>query len=450
MKLSHILIGSAAVVVLAGVAMGPLGLLTSGPDVIDPSRQIGPHPYLPEPHQYLLPPMRVGTIKGWQNGAKPTVAAGLQIKAFATGMANPRNPYVLPNGDVLVAESGSPGGEGMVKPKSYALRWGNSAAHNTTKPGNRIMLLRDADGDGVAETKTVFLDQHFTSPFGIALVGNDLYIAMTGKVMRYPYVTGETKITDKGVKLADLDTGQHHWTRGIGVNSDGTKLYIGIGSASNVGEGGMLQEKDRAAVWEIDRATGARRVYATGLRNPNGMSFEPVSGKLFVVVNERDELGPDLVPDYLTSVKEGGFYGWPYSYYGQHVDPRVMPQRPDLVASAVVPDYALSSHVAPVGLAFNTTDALGAKYNHGAFVSEHGSWDRPAYNGYKVVFVPFANGAPSGMTQDVVTGFVDQSTDTVHGRPAAIAIDKKGGLLIADDAGNTVWRVTSAAQTAMK
>ena len=323
------------------------------------------------------------------------------------------------------------------------MNWIEKQAHSSVKAGNRIILLRDTKGDGTADLKTVFID-HLHSPFGMVLVGNDLYVADTDAVLRFPYQTGETQITAAPVKLCDLPGGpiDHHWTKSLTASPDGTKLYAGVGSNSNITENGQEAEKERAAVWEIDRATGAHRLFATGLRNPNGLTFEPNSHVLWAVVNERDELGPDLVPDYMTSVRDGAFYGWPYSYYGQHIDPRVMPQRPDLVARAIPPDYALSSHVAPLGLAFYNADSLPAHYRGGAFVGEHGSWDRTVLNGYKVVFVPFSGGKPSGMAEDVVTGFVDG--DHAHGRPVGLAIDGKGALLIADDVGGMVWRVSGA------
>jgi glucose/arabinose dehydrogenase len=417
-----------------------LVLAGCGPKPGDPKRQIGAHPYLPPIHQYLLPPMHVVENVGW-NGAVPKVAPGLAIKVLAKGLRNPRSVYVLPNGDVLVAESDGPPGP-VKRPKELVMNWVESQAHSSVKAGNRIILLRDTNGDGVADLRSVFLDK-LHSPFGMVLVGSDLYVADTDAVLRFPYQTGETRITAPGVTLTELPGGpiDHHWTKSLTASPDGTKLYAGVGSNSNITENGIEAEKNRAAIWEIDRATGAHRLYATGLRNPNGLTFEPATGKLWAVVNERDELGPDLVPDYMTSVKDGAFYGWPYSYYGQHVDPRVKPQRPDLVAKAIPPDYALSSHVAPLGLAFYTADALPAHYRGGAFVGEHGSWNRSALNGYKVVFVPFANGAPSGMAEDVVTGFIDG--DTAHGRPVGLAVDGTGALLIADDVGGTVWRVTA-------
>jgi len=425
------------------LACAAAALAACGPDPINPKRQIGAQPYLPQIHQYLFPPMHVVKNAGWGDGA-PKPAPGLQVKALARNLKNPRSLYVLPNGDILVVETEGPG-EPASRPKQFIFNWVEKKAHSSTKAGNRIVLLRDADGNGITKMQTVFLD-HLHSPFGVVLVGNDLYVADTDAVMRYPYQEGQTQITAPGTKLTDLPGGpiDHHWTKSLTAGPDGTKLYAGVGSNSNVGENGMEAEKERAAIWEIDRASGAHRLYATGLRNPNGLTFEPESHALWAVINERDELGPDLVPDYLTSVKDGAFYGWPYSYYGQHLDPRVMPQRPDLTAKAIPPDYALSSHVAPLGLVFYTGTTLPAIYRGGAFVGEHGSWNRQELNGYKVVFVPFSGGKPSGMPQDVLTGFIDG--DQAHGRPVGLAIDKQGALLVADDVGGTVWRVTAAAR----
>jgi hypothetical protein len=321
--------------------------------------------------------------------------------------------------------------------------WVQSLAGAKAKGANQITLFRNVK-DGKAETRSVFLD-HLNSPFGVALVGSDLYVANTDAIMRFPYHDGDTKISAPGVKLTDLPGGpiDHHWTKSLLASADGSKLYVGVGSNSNITENGMPAEFERASIWEVDRTTGAHRLFATGLRNPNGLQWEPQSGKLWAVVNERDELGPNLVPDYLTSVQDGAFYGWPYSYYGQHVDPRVMPQRPDLVAKAIPPDYALSSHVAPLGMTFYTGSNLPSSYKGGAFVGEHGSWDRNPFNGYRVVFVPFKDGKPNGQPQDVVTGFLN-ADEKARGRPVGLAIDKAGGLLIADDLGDTVWRVTSA------
>jgi glucose/arabinose dehydrogenase len=412
----------------------------------DPRAQIGPHPNLPDLKQYLIPPVHIAHVIGWKKGETPVVARGLKFQALATGLQHPRSLYVLPNGDILVAESKSPNTQPIKRPKDLVMGWVESWATSggDTGPSNRITLLRDADGDGVPETQSVFLD-HLNSSFGVALVGNDLFVANTDAIVRYPYNEGDTKITAPGTTLTELPGGpiDHHWTKSLVASSDGSLLYVGIGSNSNITENGMEAERDRAAIWQVDRATGRHRIFASGLRNPNGLSFEPQSGALWAVVNERDELGPDLVPDYLTSVKDRAFYGWPYSYYGQHVDPRVRPERPDLVAKAIAPDYALSSHVAPLGLAFDTGTSLPETYRGGAFVGEHGSWNRDPLNGYKVVFVPFSNGQPNGMAQDVVTGFLN-GDNQARGRPVGLAIDKSGALLIADDVGNTVWRVTSA------
>jgi glucose/arabinose dehydrogenase len=416
-----------------------VALVSCGPAPISPKRQIGARPYLPDIHQYLVPPMHVLSTVGW-SGGMPKAAPGLTVKAFANGLKNPPSLYVLPNGDVLAVETEGPPAP-VNRPKEIIMGWVMKQAHSKVKAGQRILLLRDTNGDGVADMQTIFLD-HLHSPFGIALVGTDLYVANTDGVMHYTYQEGQTQLVTSGDLLAPLPGGpiDHHWTKSLAASPDGTKLYAGVGSNSNITENGMGAELDRAAVWEIDRTTGAHRLFATGLRNPNGLTFEPQTHALWVVVNERDELGPDLVPDYMTSVKDGAFYGWPYSYYGEHVDPRVMPQRPDLVAKAIPPDYALSRHVAPLGLTFYTGDSLPAHYRGGAFVAEHGSWDRGELNGYKVVFVPFANGKPGGVPEDELTGFANG--DKAHGRPVGLAVDKSGALLVADDVGGTIWRLT--------
>ncbi|WGR96913.1 sorbosone dehydrogenase family protein [Bradyrhizobium sp. ISRA443] len=431
---------------LAAVLSAALCLAGCSETAPDPKTQIGAKPDLPALQQYLIPPMHVAPVVGWQQGEKPTVPDGLQITALATGLQHPRSPYVLPNGDILVVESKAPGIEPIKRPKDFIMKWVESWATSggDTGESNRITLLRGANGDGKPELQSVFLD-HLNSPFGVALVGNDLYVANTDAIVRYPYHTGDTKITAPGQTLTPLPGGpiDHHWTKSLVASPDGSLLYVGVGSNSNITENGIEAEKNRAAILEVDRATGRWRIFASGLRNPNGLTFEPQSHALWTVVNERDEIGPNLVPDYLTSVKDGAFYGWPYSYFGQHVDPRVQPQRPDLVAKAIAPDYALSSHVAPLGLAFYNGDALPQRYRGGAFVGEHGSWNRPQLNGYKVVFVPFADGHPNGPAQDVVTGFLNKD-ERSGGRPVGLAIDKSGGLLIADDVGNTVWRVTGA------
>jgi glucose/arabinose dehydrogenase len=432
---------------LAGAAILTLG--AAAPDNFDINTQIGPDPVLPPLQQYLLPQMHLANVVGWKSGATPTAAAGLRIQAFATGLQHPRSVHTLPNGDVLAVESRSPGLDPVTRPKSIVMSWVESkvTSDGASTGSNRITLLRDSHGNGTPDVRTIFID-HLYAPFGVALVGNDLYVADTDAILHFTYTPGQTSITAPPSVLTPLPGGpiDHHWTKSLVASPDGTKLYVGVGSNSNITENGMIAERGRAAIWEVDRATGAHRIFASGLRNPNGLTFEPQTHVLWTVVNERDELGPDLVPDYLTSVRDGGFYGWPYSYFGQHVDPRVHPQRPDLVASAIVPDYALSSHVAPLGLVFDTANLLPAKYNGGAFIGEHGSWNRPTLNGYKVVFVPFSNGRPNGKAQDVVTGFLDNDGNA-RGRPVAVALDKAGALLIADDVGNTVWRVTPASQS---
>ena len=414
----------------------------------DPKTQIGTNPTLPPLQQFLLPPMHLARVVGWKKDEKPSVPNDLKIEPLATGLEHPRSLYVLPNDDVLVVESKAPPAPSPKRPKDIVMAWVESwvTSGGSSGPSNRITLLRDSNGDGVPEVRSVFLD-HLNSPFGVALVGNDLYVANTDAIVRYPYTPGDTKITAPGTTLTPLPGGpiDHHWTKSLVASQDGSLLYVGVGSNSNITENGIEAEKNRADILEVDRATGRFRIFASGLRNPNGLSFEPQSGALWAVINERDELGPDLVPDYLTSVKDGGFYGWPYSYFGQHVDPRVKPERPDLVAKAIVPDYALSSHVAPLGLAFYNGTALPESYRGGAFVGEHGSWNRQVLNGYKVVFVPFSNGKPSGIAQDVVTGFLNND-DQARGRPVGLAVDKSGALLIADDVGNTVWRMTGSSQ----
>jgi glucose/arabinose dehydrogenase len=433
-------------VALAGTALLAAGGAAS--ENFDMHSQIGPNPVLPELQQYLLPQMHLVTVTGWQPGQTPKVAADLHIEALATGLQHPRSVYTLPNGDVLVVESIGPGLDPVTRPKTIVMRWMEAkvTSGGQTTGSNRITLLRDTHGDGKPDVRTVFID-HLYSPFGVALVGNDLYVANTDAILKFPYTEGQTSITAPGTVLTELPGGpiDHHWTKSLVASADGSKLYAGVGSNSNITENGIGAELGRAAIWEVDRATGAHRIFADGLRNPNGLTWEPQSHTLWTVVNERDELGPDLVPDYLTSVKDGGFYGWPYSYFGQHLDPRVRPQRPDLVAKAIVPDYALGSHVAPLGLVFDTGNGLPSRYSGGAFVGEHGSWNRPVLNGYKVVFIPFKDGKPNGIAEDAVTGFLDG--DHARGRPVAVTLDKTGALLIADDVGNTVWRVTAGAPT---
>jgi glucose/arabinose dehydrogenase len=429
---------------LAALLVGVTGLGLAGCNYEggDPRNEIGANPPLPALQQYLVPPIQIARVTAWGNET-PVVPQGLQVHALATGFEHPRSLYVLPNGDVLVVESNGPKPP-INRPKDILTDWVTWFAGAAAKGGNRITLLRDSNGDGIPDLRTVFLD-HLNSPFGVALVGNDLYVANTDAIIRYPYQEGQTSITTAGTKLTDLPGGpiNHHWTKALLASPDGSKLYVGVGSNSNITENGIGAEYERAAIWEVDRASGAHRIFASGTRNPTALAWEPETRKLWAVVNERDEIGPDLVPDYLTSVQDGGFYGWPYSYYGQHLDPRVQPQRPDLVGKAIPPDYALSSHVAPLGVAMYTGTELPANYRSGAFVSEHGSWDRTPLNGYKVVFVPFSGGMPSGPAQDVVTGFLD-ANEHARGRPVGLAVDRTGGLLIADDVGDTVWRVSSS------
>lgn len=406
---------------------------------------MGATPKLPAPNATLLPTVKIATAKGWAEGAKPTAAKGLAVAAFAKDLDHPRWLYVLPNGDVLVAETNTPpqpGESGGIKGwvAGMVLKRAGAAAPTA----NRITLLRDTDGDGVAETREPFLE-NLNSPFGMALVGHDFYVANADAIVRFPYKDGETKITKQGVKVVDLPGGpiNHHWTKNILASHDGKHLYVTVGSNSNVGENGLEAEKDRAAIHELDLATGKMRLFASGLRNPNGLAWQPQSGALWTAVNERDEIGSDLVPDYMTSVKDGAFYGWPFSYYGQHVDVRVQPQNPELVASAIAPDYALGPHTASLGLAFYEANLLPSQYAGGAFIGQHGSWNRNPLSGYKVIFVPFSDGMPDGPAQDVLTGFVDADGDA-QGRPVGVVVDKAGALLVADDVGNIIWRVTPA------
>lgn len=418
---------------------------------IDLTSQYGPNPKLPEPARGLLPNMHIPKVVGWSSGETPTVPQGFKIEAVATGLSNPRRVYPLPNGDLLVIESKRSGAEPLDRPKRPIMDWMESRAHGGSgggAPSNRILLVRDADGDGKPEAQSVLID-HLNAPFGIALIGHDLYVADTDAILRFPFTVGQTQITAPPQKVVDLPAGpiDHHWTKDLTASPDGSMLYVGVGSNSNVMERGPDAERGRAAIWEVDPKTGEHRVFASGLRNPNGLTFYPGSNTLWTVVNERDELGPNLVPDYMTSVKPGAFYGWPYSYWGQHVDNRVRPQRPDLVAKAILPDYSLSSHVAPLGLTFYTGSSFPATFSGGAFVGEHGSWNRPDLNGYRVVFIRFQNGAPVGNPQDFVSGFVGQD-GKAHGRPVGVAVDRTGALLVADDVGNTVWRVTYAGSSA--
>ena len=421
-----------------------------GRATLPPSAGMGPNPTLPPPAQRLIPTVLIAPAKGWPEGATPTAAAGLAVAAFATGLDHPRWLYVLPNGDVLVAESNAPprpdDGKGI---KGAVMKAVMKRAGAGVPSANRITLLRDANGDGLAETRSVLLSG-LNSPFGMALVGDTLYVVNADALVRVPYTSGQTRIDVTPTKVVDLPGGpiNHHWTKNVLASRDGMRLYVTVGSNSNAVENGIDNEVDRAAILEVDPAAGRYRVFASGLRNPNGLAWQPQSGALWTVVNERDELGSDLVPDYLTSVRDGGFYGWPYSYYGQHIDPRIQPPRPDLVASAIKPDYALGSHVAPLGLAFYQGALLPARYAGGAFIGLHGSWNRRPRSGYKVVFVPFGRGRPSGLPEDILTGFVDDDGNA-RGRPVGVAVDQAGALLVADDVGNSVWRVTLSTPAAV-
>jgi glucose/arabinose dehydrogenase len=405
----------------------------------------GPQPVLPAPDRQLIPTVNVAPVQRWTAAQHPAVAAGLAIHAYARDLDHPRWLYVLPNGDVLVAETNAPPKPDDSKGiKGAIMQMQMKKAGAATPSANRITLLRGVDANGVAQTRSIFL-QGLNSPFGMALVGNELYIANADALMRFPYKEGQTAITAPGVKVMDLPGGpiNHHWTKNVIASTDGKFLYVSVGSNSNVGENGMAAEDGRAAIWQFTRATGKARVYATGLRNPVGLAWQPRTGALWTAVNERDELGNDLVPDYMTSVKDGAFYGWPYSYFGQHVDARVKPPRPELVATAVAPDYALGAHTASLGLAFYDATLLPERYRGGAFIGQHGSWNRKPFSGYKVIFVPFTDGVPSGPPQDVVAGFLD-GNGKAQGRPVGVAVDKAGALLVADDVGNVIWRVTPA------
>jgi glucose/arabinose dehydrogenase len=398
-----------------------------------------------------MPTVNVAPAAGWPAGKTPEAAPGLKVVAFATRLDHPRWLYVLPNGDVLVAETNRPPAQEDDDARKGFKQWVKKrmmarAGAGTPSP-NRITLLRDDDGDGTAEMRSTFLEG-LNSPFGMALIGNAFYVATADAIIRFTYTPGEAALdSSAGLKIADLPAGiNHHWTKNLLASQDGKYLYVTVGSNSNVGENGLAAEEGRAAIWRVDAKTGTMRLFADGLRNPNGLVWEPWTGALWTVVNERDELGSDLVPDYLTSVVEHGFYGWPYSYWGQNVDTRVQPPRPDLVAKAIKPDYALGAHVAPLGLAASSGEALSPAYSSGMFIGEHGSWNRRPLSGYAVVFVPFQKGKPAGMPTEVLTGFVNDEGEA-YGRPVGVALGKPGGLLVADDVGNTIWRVSSIGAT---
>jgi glucose/arabinose dehydrogenase len=442
MKTSHLLLPAvAALAALTACATGEVIAQSSLPGV-------GPSPQLPPPEKSWLPTLNIAPAEGWPEGAMPRAPAGFRVTALAKGLQHPRWVTTLPNGDVLVAESNSPPPrDGAKNVHAEGLRgkvmgWVMKRAGAGVPSADRITLLRDADGDGAAEVRTVFLSGLF-SPFGMALVGNELFIANADGIVKVPYQAGQTTSQAQPVKVTDLPAGaNHHWTKNILASPDGAKLYATVGSNSNIGDNGMASEEGRAAIWEVDRASGAKRLFATGLRNPNGLAWEPQTRTLWTVVNERDELGNNLVPDYLTSVKEGAFYGWPWSYWGRNVDTRVQPPNPEMVAKAIAPDYGLGSHVAPLGLVFSDA-RMPANYVSGAFIGQHGSWNRKQLAGYNVVFVPFANGRPAGQPLEFLGGFVNED-GRAYGRPVGVALDGRGALLVADDVGNTVWRVAAA------
>ena len=425
-------------VAISLVSMTLIGCSDKTP--IDNAAQMGSAPELPKAQNFLVPPMKVPTFKGWVGDAKPAVVQGLKIEKIADNLLHPRQLFTVSNGDILVVESNGPGEEATTTPKQLIASKVKGKSGKGAKGGNRITLLHQ---NTTGQWEKHILLEGLHSPFGVQVVGNYLYVANTNNIMKYPFTAGQTKITDKGVELADLpDTINHHWTKSMVVSPDQTKLYVGVGSNSNIGENGLEVEYRRAVILEVDINSGASRIYASGVRNPTGLQFEPVSNKLWAIANERDEIGASLVPDYLTSVQDGGFYGWPYSYYGQHVDTRVHKQRPDLVAKALKPDYALGSHVAALGLWFYNGTGLPAQYTGGAFVSNHGSWDRSPLSGYDVVFIPFTNGKPSGKPVPIVTGFHSKDETKLFGAPVGLTQDMTGALLVADDVGNTVWRVS--------
>ncbi|MBS7544426.1 PQQ-dependent sugar dehydrogenase [Ancylobacter oerskovii] len=400
----------------------------------------GTLPSLPKPKPTLIPILKIAPAVGWDAGQAPKPAPGFKVGAFTTDLDHPRWVYELPNGDILVAETAAPPTPGGI----FSLRWWVMGfvmvrAGAGVKSANRITLLRDADGDGIAEIKLPFIE-NLNSPFGMALVGDQFYVANADAVVRFPYEPGATRIDAAPVKVCDLPAGRnHHWTKSLVANKAGTKLYVGVGSNSNVAEFGMHEEENRAAILEVDIATGAVRVFAGGLRNPVGMDWNPVTGELWTSVNERDEIGDDLVPDYMTSVKDGAFYGWPYCYYDKIVDERVTPQRPDLVAASLKPDYALGSHTASLGLTFVDDERFGARFRNGVFIGQHGSWNRNPPSGYRVIFIPFADGAPAGAPEEILGGF--RVDGKARGRPVGVLVDRRGGLLVVDDVGDCIWRV---------
>jgi len=446
MSSSHMTAHAAAALrrlLLAGVVAALCTALSACSDTakLPEAAGFGPHPTLPEPTQRWLPTVNIAPASPWPPGTMPSVAAGMKVQAFADGLDHPRWLFKLPNGDVLVAESNKPAQQGSGGIRGWVMGKVMARAGAGVPSADRITLLRDTNGDGVADQRSVFLkDLH--SPFGMALIGNIFYVANADGVLAFPYRSGDTEITAAGTPIVDLPAGRnHHWTKNLIASRDGKRLYATVGSNSNVGENGMEEEAGRAAIWEIDPVARQKRLFASGLRNPNGLAWEPTTGALWTAVNERDEIGNDLVPDYITSVKEGGFYGWPYSYYGDRVDTRISPPRPDLVASAIKPDYAVGAHTASLGIAFSTGSTLPEHFRHGMFIAQHGSWNRDPHSGYKVIYVAFQNGMPTGLPVDLLTGFLG-ADGKAYGRPVGVIQDAKGALLVADDVGNVIWRVS--------
>lgn len=435
------------IIIISACALSFLALAHAD-DALPITATFGPNPVLPKPHHPLIPTVNIAEAKGWAAGALPTAAAGFAVNSFGAGLDHPRTIFVLPNGDVLVTETSAPANrpEETEKLKGKIMAYEMKKAGSAVPSANRITLLRDADGDGTAETRTIFL-AGLNSPFGMTLVGDQLYVANTDALLKFPYKPGDTEISANPVKVMDLPAGpmNHHWTKTVVANADGSKLYVSVGSNSNAAEGGMEKEQGRACIYELELASGRSRVFASGLRNAAGLAWHPESG-LWAAVNERDEIGDDLVPDYMTAVKDGAFYGWPYSYFGQNIDERVKPQNVELVAKALKPDYALGAHTASLGLTFYSSSLFPEKFLRGAFVGQHGSWNRKPASGYKVIFVPFKNGKPSGPPEDLLTGFLSSKGDAL-GRPVGVAVDKKGALLVADDVGDTIWRVIPSTVT---
>ncbi len=414
-----------------------IALSACGSDV--PPPQYGANPELPEPSRGLLPSMRIARLVAWGD-ERPSVPQGYRIEPIATDLKIPRQTLVLPNGDILIAEGSGGGDAPAMRPKDLIAGYIKSLGKSAVKGGDRLTLLRDADGDGSYEQRGIFAD-NLNAPYGLALIGDALYVANQDSLVRFDYRDGQTRASGPPTKIAELPSAiNHHWTKGMTASADGRFLYVGIGSNSNITERGMAAEVDRAMIWQIDAQTGAHKPYATGLRNPTALAVQPETRELWAVVNERDEIGPNLVPDYLTSVREGAFYGWPYSYWGQNVDVRAQPQDPEKVASAIRPDYSLGSHVAALGVAFSNP-AMGERFAEGVFVGEHGSWNRRVPSGYKVVFVPFRDGRPAGEPIDFVSGFLNDA-GKARGRPVGVTVDPRGALIVADDLSNTVWRVT--------